>query len=74
VKILTTELLHQISHFVAHEIGGLYGQMRVGSEWALFDGVWESLWENGLGQPINVGHNDIQHNVIANWGLNLPRE
>jgi alkylation response protein AidB-like acyl-CoA dehydrogenase len=74
VKILGSELLHQISGFVTHEIGGLYGQMRLSSPWTLFDGVWESLWENDLGQPINVGHNDIQHNVIARWGLGLPRE
>jgi len=74
VKITSTECLHSMSGFVAHQIGGLYGQFRVGSQWALFDGVYESLWENDLGQPINVGHNDIQHNVIANWGLHLPKE
>lgn len=74
VKILGSELLHKISGFVTHEIGGLYGQMRLSSPWTLFDGVWESLWENDLGQPINVGHNDIQHNVIARWGLGLPRD
>jgi alkylation response protein AidB-like acyl-CoA dehydrogenase len=74
VKIRSTEWLHRMSAFVCHQVGGLYGQMRVGSKWTLFDGVYESLWENDLGQPINVGHNDIQHNVIANWGLHLPRE
>ena len=73
VKILNSELLHKTSNFVAHA-RELYGQIRLGSPWAQMDGIWESLWENSLGQPINEGHNDIQHNVIANWGLKLPKE
>ena len=73
VKVLTADLLEQVAGFVTHELGGLAGQMRLGSPWAVLDGVWESFWENALGQPINVGHNDIQHNVIATWGLKLPR-
>jgi len=73
-KILWTELVHKINKFIAHRIGGLYGQIRVGNKWALFDGAFESLWESDLGLVINVGTNDIQHNVIANWGLKLPKE
>lgn len=74
-KILSTEWNHKLSGFIAHRIGGLYGQMRTGSKWAPFDGVYESLWEIDLGQTTSVASNDIQHNVIASkWGLNLPRD
>jgi len=74
-KILQTELQHKITDFVAHRIGGLYSQLRAGSTWALFDGVFESLWESDLGVVINVGTNDIQHNIIASPRcLNLPHE
>lgn len=73
-KIMWTELIHKMSDFVSERIGGLYGQMRVGSQWAILDGLYESLWEIDLGLVINVGTNDIQHNVIANWGLKLPKE
>ncbi len=74
VKIIQTELLHKISTFVAYRLGGLYGQLRYGSELAPFEGVFESLWEGDIGQITNIGSNDIQHNVIANRGLSLPRE
>jgi len=74
-KIIWTELNHKMAIFVAHRLGGLYGMMRPGSDWALFDGFFENFGEGiSLGKIINVGSNDIQHNVIANRGLKLPRE
>jgi hypothetical protein len=73
-KIIRTELIPKLADFIAHKVGGLYGQMRLGSRWALFDGIYENLWEIGLGIPINVGTNDIQRNIIATWGLGLPKK
>lgn len=74
-KIIWTELNHKMVNFIAHRIGGLHSMMRPGSDWALFDGFFENFGEGiTLGKIINEGTNDIQRNVIAIRGLNLPRE
>jgi len=74
-KIIWTELALKINNFVANRLGGLQGMMRRGSKWTLFDGFWEIFGEQvTIGKITNIGTNDIQHNVIANRGLQLPRD
>jgi alkylation response protein AidB-like acyl-CoA dehydrogenase len=72
-KTFTTELQQRIANFGMHLLG-LYGQLADGSKWAALEGriQYEYLWTVGV--TIYAGSNEIQRNIIATRGLDLPRE
>jgi alkylation response protein AidB-like acyl-CoA dehydrogenase len=71
-KTFTTELEQRIANFGMHLLG-LYGQLAEGSKWAALEGriQYEYLWTVGV--TIYAGSNEIQRNIIATRGLDLPR-
>jgi alkylation response protein AidB-like acyl-CoA dehydrogenase len=71
-KTFTTELQQRIANFGMHLLG-LYGQLAEGSKWAALEGriEYEYLWTVGV--TIYAGSNEIQRNIIATRGLDLPR-
>jgi alkylation response protein AidB-like acyl-CoA dehydrogenase len=72
-KTFTTELEQRIANFGMHLLG-LHGQLAEGSKWAALEGriQYEYLWTVGV--TIYAGSNEIQRNIIATRGLDLPRE
>jgi alkylation response protein AidB-like acyl-CoA dehydrogenase len=54
------------------DILGSYGQVSA-SRWARQKGVWESLYQAAFVLTISMGTNEIQKNIIAWYGLNMPR-
>jgi len=71
-KTFTTELQQRIANTGMHLLG-LYGQLAEGSKWAALEGriQYEYLWTVGV--TIYAGSNEIQRNIIATRGLDLPR-
>jgi alkylation response protein AidB-like acyl-CoA dehydrogenase len=71
-KTFTTELQQRIANVGMHLLG-LYGQLAEGSKWAALEGRirYEYLWTVGV--TIYAGSNEIQRNIIATRGLDLPR-
>jgi len=71
-KTFTTELQQRIANFGMHLLG-LYGPLAEGSKWAALEGLiqFQYLWTVGV--TIYAGSNEIQRNIIATRGLDLPR-
>lgn len=55
------------------KILGLYGQLTGDDEWAPLQGQVQKAWQYGLSATIAAGTSEIQRNIIANRGLELPR-
>ncbi len=70
-KVLGTELRQRICH-MATEIFGLYGQVEK-SKWAPMGGSMINGYQHSIGSTICAGSNEIQRNIIAWVGLELPR-
>ena len=71
-KYFNTETIVRFAH-TALEIMGLRGTIIEGSKWAPLHGNFAHLVQFGLGPTIGGGTTDIQKNIIAWRGLNLPR-
>jgi alkylation response protein AidB-like acyl-CoA dehydrogenase len=71
VKITSGELQARIVHMVT-DLFGPYGQVKI-SSWAKFDGFFETWYQHHFRLNIAMGTNEIQRNIIAWNGLNLPR-
>ena len=71
-KVYGSELMQRIS-YTACQILGLYSQVKHGSKWAPFGGVFEDLYQTCPGLNIAAGTSEIQRNIIALRGLELPR-
>ena len=70
-KIFFSELGERFA-FLATDILGPYGQVKF-SRWAPMSGTWESLYQECFVTTISMGTNEIQRNIIAWYGLGLPR-
>jgi alkylation response protein AidB-like acyl-CoA dehydrogenase len=70
-KVFGTELSQRMANY-ATEIMGLYGQLEE-SQWAPLEGTMATLYQFCTGMNIWAGSNEIQRNLIAWVGLNLPR-
>jgi len=70
-KIFYSELGKRFA-FVATDIAGPYGQVKT-SRWAPAHGVWEKAFQECFVSIISMGTNEIQRNIIAWYGLGLPR-
>jgi hypothetical protein len=55
------------------EIMGLYGTLKYGTKWAPLRGKFEHMCQLNLGSTIGGGTTEIQKNLIAWMGLQLPR-
>jgi alkylation response protein AidB-like acyl-CoA dehydrogenase len=71
-KTFSTELQQRVANFGMHLLG-LYGQLAEESKRAVLNGIiqYQYLWT--IGVTIYAGSNEIQRNIIATRGLDLPR-
>ncbi|MBE0479486.1 MAG: acyl-CoA dehydrogenase family protein [Dehalococcoidia bacterium] len=72
-KLYGSELGQRLA-YTGCRVMGLYGQVKGGSRWAPLRGYFESAYQQCLGMNIAAGTSEIQRNVIAVRGLDLPRE
>lgn len=70
-KVFSSELRQRMVS-EATEIMGLYGQLEP-SEWAPLNGAMCDGYQVSIGSTICAGSNEIQRNLIAWVGLDLPR-
>ncbi|MDD5312942.1 MAG: acyl-CoA dehydrogenase family protein [Dehalococcoidia bacterium] len=71
VKIFASELMEKYSH-LASDILGPYGQVK-NSPWAKMGGTVEYTYQGCFVPIVSMGTNEIQRNIIAWYGLGLPR-
>ena len=71
-KVYGSELGQRIS-YVGSQIMGLYGQLKTGSKYAPLQGKFERVYQACIGSNIAAGTSEIQRNIIAIRGLDLPR-
>jgi alkylation response protein AidB-like acyl-CoA dehydrogenase len=71
VKIFSSELGERFA-FTVTDILGPYGQVS-SSRWAPRGGEWEKMYQECFVTTISMGTNEIQRNIIAWYGLGLPR-
>ncbi len=71
-KVFGSELLQRVS-MVATESAGLYGTLEE-SEEAPLSGMMPDLYQMSIGGNIAMGTSEIQRNLIAWAGLQLPRK
>jgi alkylation response protein AidB-like acyl-CoA dehydrogenase len=71
IKVFSGELGERIA-FAGADIMGSYGQVE-DSKWAAQEGRWEAAYQSCLIMTIAMGTNEIQKNVIAWYGLGMPR-
>jgi alkylation response protein AidB-like acyl-CoA dehydrogenase len=71
-KTFTTELQQRVANFGMHLLG-LYGQLAEESKRAALNGIIEYQYLWTMGVTIYAGSNEIQRNIIATRGLDLPR-
>ncbi len=71
VKIFSSELGERFA-FTVTDILGPYGQVS-SSRWAPMQGEWEKMYQECFVTTISMGTNEIQRNIIAWYGLGLPR-
>ncbi len=71
VKVFGSELAERVAN-VALEILGPYGQVKH-SRFASMNGIWEYACQANFLNIIALGTNEIQRNIIAWYGLGLPR-
>jgi alkylation response protein AidB-like acyl-CoA dehydrogenase len=70
-KLFTSELTQHLSN-VGMQVLGLYGQLKQGSKFAPIDGEIELNYRRTVCETIAAGTSEIQRNIIAGRGLELP--
>lgn len=71
-KVYGSELGQRLA-YAGSRILGLYGQVKAGSKWAPLKGRFESSYQDCVSINIGGGTSEIQRNVVALRGLELPR-
>ena len=71
VKVYASELMEKMAQ-VATDLMGPFGQVPH-SKWAKISGIFESLYMACFVPIVSMGTNEIQRNIIAWYGLGLPR-
>ena len=71
-KLFATELAQRISN-TGMEIMGLYGPLAQGSKWAPLDGTPAHYYQWSVVETIYAGTSEIQRNIMATRGLEMPR-
>ncbi len=72
VKVFSSELADRFSRMVTSLILGPYGQVKM-SEWSPMKGWWEQFYSEHFVGSVSMGTNEIQRNIMAWYGLGLPR-
>lgn len=72
-KLMGCEVRYQLSNLAVDAMGEV-GLLLQGSEHSRVDGIWQERKGFDLGLVIGGGTAQIQKNIIAERGLNLPRE
>ena len=71
-KVYGTEMINRL-YGLGVKIMGMYGQLDPDSKWAPLRGRIENAWLRSFGGMVAAGTSEIQRNVIAQRGLELPR-
>lgn len=71
-KVYISELWQRLA-YMGCQIMGLYGQVKKGSKWAPLYGNFEQYYQICMGNKMAGGTVEIQRNLIAWTGLDLPR-
>jgi len=72
LKVFASELAERMAFLVTDSIMGPFGQVKT-SRWAPLEGFWENQYQWCFTGTIAGGSNEIQRNIIAWYGLGLPR-
>jgi len=72
IKLYNMELDQRIARTGMNALG-TYGQLERGSKWAPLKGRLKHMYLRSVGSTIETGTSEIQRNIIATRGLNLPR-
>ena len=72
LKVFAGELAERMAFIATDDILGPFGQVKT-SRWAPLEGFWENQCQQCFGLNIAGGSNEIQRNIIAWYGLGLPR-
>ena len=70
-KLFATETAQRITN-TGMEILGLFGQLKKGSDYAVLSGEMERKHRTSVVETIYAGTSEIQRNIIALRGLNMP--
>ena len=68
-----SELIRRLGN-VGMRILGPYGQLDVGSKWAVLNARIMRMFLSSISMGVGGGSNEIQRNIIAMRGLGLPRQ
>jgi alkylation response protein AidB-like acyl-CoA dehydrogenase len=72
-KLYSMELNQRIAN-TGIKLLGLYGQLSGGSKWAPLKGRLQFQYLRSVANTIEGGTTEIQKNIVATRGLDLPRE
>jgi len=72
IKLYNMELDQRIAR-TGMSVLGPYGQLDRDSKWAPLKGRLKHMYLRSVGSTIETGTSEIQRNIIATRGLNLPR-
>lgn len=72
-KLFATETVQHITN-TAMEVLGMFGLLKKGSKWAVLAGNTERYYRTSVVETIYAGTSEIQRNIIALRGLELPRK
>ncbi len=71
-KLMTTEMVRRLNEF-AVSLTGAHGGYYVGEANAVDDGIWTRGYLNSFSATIGGGTSQIQHNIIGEHVLGLPK-
>lgn len=72
-KVIGDELMPRLAN-VGMQIVGLAGQLKPESKYAPIKGRLERIYLHAMGYTFARGTSEIQRNIVAGRGLNMPRE
>ena len=72
-KLYSMELNQRIAN-TGIKLLGLYGQLSSGSKWVPLKGRMQYQYLRSVANTIEGGTSEIQRNIVATRGLDLPRE